>query len=89
MSVKTADVPFDFSAADKLAEIEREIEVRKRVYPKFIAQGSLSLVLASKRIDIMRAIAHDYFQKTQSQPDGIGKRIDQAIEQSRTQRNGD
>jgi hypothetical protein len=64
MSISSADAMFNFTATEKLEELEREISVRKRVYPRFIAQGSLSLNLASRRIDILRAIAHDYFQQT-------------------------
>jgi hypothetical protein len=50
----------EFTAREKLAEIEREIAMRKRVYPGLIAKGALTLVKANRQIEVMRAIAQDY-----------------------------
>lgn len=48
-----------YSNTEKLAEIEREIAMRRRVYPAAIAKGSLSLGQASRQIDILREVASD------------------------------
>jgi hypothetical protein len=50
----------DHPAADKLAEVEREIMMRKRVYPREVAAGKMALDVASRRIDLLRAVARDY-----------------------------
>lgn len=50
----------EFTAAEKLAEIEREIAMRVRHYPALIARGTLSFELAARRADIMCAVAKDY-----------------------------
>jgi hypothetical protein len=49
-----------YSAADKLHEVEREIAMRKRVYPSMIVKGSLSEAAAQRQIAILREIAEDY-----------------------------
>jgi hypothetical protein len=48
------------TAAEKLAEISREVKMRKRVYPGMIVNGALSEALAAKRIAIMQSIENDY-----------------------------
>jgi hypothetical protein len=47
----------------KLAEAEREIAMRMRVYPRFVADGSMSSTQADRRINIMKSIAADYRAK--------------------------
>lgn len=49
-----------FTAAEKLAECEREIGMRRRVYPRFVAQKKLSQEQATERLAIMETIAADY-----------------------------
>jgi len=49
----------------KLKELEREIALRRWVYPRLIAKGQLSEQGAARAIEIMRAIADDYRQKIQ------------------------
>jgi len=50
----------EFTAREKLEEADREVAMRRRVYPKQIARGDLSLAKANRQIEIMRAIAQDY-----------------------------
>jgi len=45
------------STDDMLAEVEREIEVRQSVYPRWVADKKLSARTAARRIEIMQAIA--------------------------------
>jgi hypothetical protein len=49
-----------FSTAEKLAEIEREIAMRRRTYPGLIARGTLTMRQASTQMDILREVAADY-----------------------------
>ena len=44
----------------KLAAIEREIRLRKRVYPRWVEQKKMSAVSAVQQIAIMEEIAEDY-----------------------------
>ena len=46
-----------YTDADKLKEIEREITMRKKIYPSWIAQNRLSYATAEKQLAIMQAIA--------------------------------
>lgn len=45
---------------DKLAELEREIVMRRQVYPHLIQTGRLELAEANRRAEVMEAIASDY-----------------------------
>jgi hypothetical protein len=49
-----------FSAAEKHAEAVREIAMRERLYPRWIANGAISKQQADHRIAIMREVADDY-----------------------------
>jgi len=46
--------------AAKLACIEREIKMRERVYPRWVAAGKMSQEKADLELEVMRAIAEDY-----------------------------
>ena len=50
----------EFTARQKMEEADREVAMRRKVYPKQIARGDLSLERANWQIEIMRAIAQDY-----------------------------
>lgn len=54
-----------FTDADKLACIERELKMRRRVYPNQIRLGRLSLTVAEHEIALMEAIRDDYRAKVQ------------------------
>jgi hypothetical protein len=49
-----------FTAAEKLACARREIAMRRRVYPGWIAGGRMTQAEADRQIAIMVAIAADY-----------------------------
>jgi hypothetical protein len=53
----------DYTAAEKLKEIERELYWRSKVYPSLIAKGSLSVEAARRQTAILHAIADDYRQQ--------------------------
>ena len=47
---------------DKLRCIEREIKMRKAVYPKWVAAKRLSQEKADREIAVMEAIKEDYMK---------------------------
>ena len=49
-----------YTFREKLAEVKREIALRKNVYPKFVESGRLSQEEADRHISVMSAIADDY-----------------------------
>jgi hypothetical protein len=49
-----------FTAAEKLAEVKREIVFRRRVYARMVEVGSMKAADAEYRIAVMEAIARDY-----------------------------
>ena len=48
------------TAADKLACAERELKMRKRVYPRWIEDGRISAGKAAHEIAAMESIVADY-----------------------------
>lgn len=59
----------EFTAREKLAEIEREIAWRHRVYARAIKAGRMPAKDAQRRIQIMNAIAEDYRRAITAAPD--------------------
>lgn len=51
---------FEIDWAEKLAEVERELVMRRRVYPRSVSSGKLSQERADRGIAVMEAIAEDY-----------------------------
>ncbi|HET7255600.1 MAG TPA: hypothetical protein VFJ46_17725 [Xanthobacteraceae bacterium] len=49
-----------FTYEDKRAAAQREVDFRRRVYPRWVAQRKLSQGEADRQIDIMADIARDY-----------------------------
>lgn len=49
-----------FSALDKMKEAEREVAMRRAVYPKWTASGRMKPAEAEMRIACMQSIAEDY-----------------------------
>lgn len=41
----------------QIAEVEREIKLRQRVYPRWVGLGKLSQMQADRQIEVMRAVA--------------------------------
>lgn len=48
------------TAADKLACAERELKMRERVYPRWVAEGRMSAGKAAHEIECMKHIIADY-----------------------------
>lgn len=59
------------SDQEKLAEINRELEMRRVVYPRFIRNGKMKQDQARRQIDILIAIKLDYAAKLRSQPRAV------------------
>lgn len=53
-------VTADYTDEEKLQELNRELGWRRKVFPKRVAEGKLTLADAARQIDIMKAIAEDY-----------------------------
>jgi len=51
---------FEYTAADKLSEIRREIGLRMTLYPRWVEVKKISQQKADKQLGILRAIARDY-----------------------------
>ena len=49
-----------FTAAEKLAEVRRELAMRRRVYPRLVDGGKLTQAESDRQIAIMEAVAVDY-----------------------------
>jgi hypothetical protein len=53
---------FEVSKEEKVAALIREIELRERVYGRYVAEGKMKESKAHREIEIMRAILADYQQ---------------------------
>lgn len=51
---------FEVSKEEKIAALQREIEMRVRVYGRYMAEGKMSKSRAEREIEIIRAILADY-----------------------------
>jgi hypothetical protein len=49
-----------FTATEKLAEIDRELRLRRHVYPSRVAAGKLGQKVADRQIALLEAIRADY-----------------------------
>lgn len=49
-----------FTAAEKRAEVQRELGMRRRVFPQWVSAGRIDQATADRRIAILEAIAKDY-----------------------------
>lgn len=56
-----------WTSDEKLACIEREIRLRKRVYPNRVANKRMSPLQADRQISMMEEIAEDYRKKVESE----------------------
>ncbi|BEV44373.1 hypothetical protein [Afipia carboxidovorans] len=52
-----------FTDDEKAAEAERELRMRKQVYPRRVADGRMTQADADRKIAIMAEIAEDYKSK--------------------------
>lgn len=48
---------------DKLVDSQRELAMRKRLYPQWVAAGRMSKKMADRQIAIQEAIVQDYIAK--------------------------
>lgn len=53
-----------FTAREKLDALEREIRIRRRVYPKWVLQNRMTQKKADEEIAVLEAIANDYRETT-------------------------
>jgi hypothetical protein len=51
---------FPITREDKIACIKREIEMRHKVYPRWISSGKMTMEKASREIEVMQQILEDY-----------------------------
>jgi len=49
-----------FTAAEKRAEVQRELQLRRRLFPGWVFSGRIDQATADRRIAILEAIARDY-----------------------------
>jgi hypothetical protein len=55
-----------FTDAEKLAEIERELNIRMRVYTWQVRKGKLSRETARRQVDLLIEIKLDYMAKIEA-----------------------
>lgn len=53
----------EITTQEKYKEVERELKMRKNVFPRWVLQGRIKQEVADKRIQIMEEILKDYEQK--------------------------
>lgn len=58
-----------YTATQKLAAIDREIKLRRRVYPRLITDGTMTDGFAAMQIEIFVEIADDY--RTQAEKEKL------------------
>lgn len=56
-----------FSTEDIIKEVQREINMRKRVFPTWVLQGRITQQQSDKRIGIFEQILEDYKQKLEDE----------------------
>jgi len=61
--MNTPEIP----AKTKLKEIERELDMRLRLYPVWVLQGKMTQQKADKQIAVMQAIKKDYEEKAKEE----------------------
>lgn len=52
-----------FDDETKLLCLERELRLRRKVYPRWVAEGRMKMRDAEHETEVMEAIANDYRQK--------------------------
>jgi hypothetical protein len=55
----------EISIEDKIAELNRELAMRHKVYPRLVLQGNMRGSDADRRIAIIKAIIKDYERQVQ------------------------
>jgi hypothetical protein len=52
---------------EKLAVAKREAQQRRRVYPRWVADGRMTQTFADRQIEVMQSIADDYARLAESE----------------------
>lgn len=65
------------STSEKVKEIKRELETRKRLFPTWVLQGRISQNIANKRILILEEILQEYEQRL-AEEDKQGRLFEEA-----------
>lgn len=52
---------------EKIKEVQRELNMRKRVFPTWVLQGRIKEDVANKRIKIVEEILADYQEKAKQE----------------------
>lgn len=58
-----------YTATEKLAELKRELSLRRTVYPSFVKSGQIKQAAADRQIGIIREIVLDYERLIQADQD--------------------
>jgi hypothetical protein len=53
----------EFTPADKLNAVQRELGYRKRVYGRLVHEGKMKRETATREIQVFESIADDYWKK--------------------------
>lgn len=61
----------NWSIADQIAEVEREIAFRGMVYPKWVSQGRMIEAVAKRRIGMMIAVRDTLIKLREPDPQGL------------------
>lgn len=56
-----------FTADEKLAAVRRELNMRRRVYPRWVSNGKMSQAKADEETAVMEAIVADYERQVQGE----------------------
>lgn len=56
-----------FTAAEKLAAVDRELGYRRRVYARRVAEEKMTQAMADKQIAVFEAIRHDYLASAEKE----------------------
>ena len=67
----------EITVEQKVDELRREIKTRRRVYPRWVAQGKLKPDVADLRIKILVAMVRDYEKTDPRRSDGHQKEAHQ------------
>jgi hypothetical protein len=55
------------TARDKWKCADRELQLRHRVYPRWVEQGRMTMAVARRELDLMAEIAADYRQLAEAE----------------------
>ena len=56
-----------FTADEKLAAVRRELNMRRRVYPRWVSNGKMNQAKADEETAVMEAIVADYERQVQGE----------------------